>query len=95
MKTAHSSAKPVNPKDRSGEYWIDRWYDKYSRNWVIQLKDKEDNQIGAAVYTREKEECFKVDFRELVDGLKSYRDESQELAIQWFKLHPSFCKTEK
>jgi hypothetical protein len=30
--------------------YVDRWYDKHSRNWVVQLKDRNGNQIGSADY---------------------------------------------
>lgn len=30
---------------------IEYWWDRLSRNWILQAKDKYDNQIGAAEYT--------------------------------------------
>lgn len=42
-------------------YYFDRWYDRSSRNWVVQLKDKKnDFQVGAAVYVYRKEEAMSV-----------------------------------
>lgn len=29
---------------------IEYWWDRLSRNWILQAKDREDNQIGAAEY---------------------------------------------
>lgn len=26
------------------------WWDRYSRNWIVQAKDAECNQIGEAIY---------------------------------------------
>ena len=28
---------------------IEKWWDRYSRNWICQLLDAQDNQIGSAV----------------------------------------------
>lgn len=29
---------------------VDMWYDRTTRNWVVQVKDEHGNQIGDAVY---------------------------------------------
>lgn len=31
-------------------YWLDTWYDRRTRSWVIQIKDSENNQIDEAYY---------------------------------------------
>lgn len=36
----------------------DRWYDKRSRNWIVQAKDADDNQVGEAVYVYTKREAI-------------------------------------
>lgn len=36
----------------------ERWYDKMSRNWIVQAMDAEGNQIGAAVYVYSKREAI-------------------------------------
>jgi hypothetical protein len=41
---------------------LDRFYDKYTRNWVVQAKDVFDNQIGTAIYVATKPEAKKVSF---------------------------------
>jgi 8-oxo-dGTP pyrophosphatase MutT (NUDIX family) len=52
-------AAVTNPRDKLlPKGWrMDRWYDSGSRNWVIQLKDPEDNQVGDAVYVYSKGEA--------------------------------------
>jgi hypothetical protein len=44
---------------------IDMWYNRPERSWVIQLKDKENNQIGEADYVATKQNALKR-----VDGYK-------------------------
>lgn len=36
----------------------DRWYDRRTRNWVVQAKDAADNQVGEAVYVYTKREAI-------------------------------------
>ena len=36
---------------------IDKWYDRHTRSWVIQLKDESGYQIGNAIYVATKEEA--------------------------------------
>ena len=36
---------------------IERWYDKYSRCWVVQLKDEEGNQVADAIYVHSRKEA--------------------------------------
>ena len=36
---------------------IDVWYDRYTRSWVVQLKDVSGNQIGTADYVYTKREA--------------------------------------
>lgn len=31
-------------------YYVEWWWDRYSRQWIIQLKDKDGYQVGAAAY---------------------------------------------
>lgn len=31
-------------------YKVDRWYDRHTKSWVVQLKDEDGNQIGNATY---------------------------------------------
>jgi len=38
---------------------IDMWYNRNERSWVVQLKDKNDFQIGAAIYVYSKKEALK------------------------------------
>jgi len=44
---------------------IDMWYDRHSRNWVIQRKDNEGNQIGTAdyVYTKLEAQTIKEQYQ--------------------------------
>lgn len=30
--------------------YVDTWYDRHTRSWVVQLKDRDGNQIGDAEY---------------------------------------------
>ncbi len=36
---------------------VDRWYDRRTRSWVVQLKDAEDNQVEQAQYFGSKREA--------------------------------------
>lgn len=36
------------------------WYDRHTRSWVVQRKDKSDNQIGDAYYTASKHDAQAV-----------------------------------
>ncbi|TVY09920.1 hypothetical protein [Paenibacillus cremeus] len=36
---------------------VDKWYDRGTRSWVVQLKDHEGNQIGDAIYVASKSEA--------------------------------------
>jgi hypothetical protein len=36
----------------------DRWYDRHVRSWVVQAKDADDNQVGAAVYVYSRREAI-------------------------------------
>lgn len=40
----------------SGEKMIDTWYDRHTRDYVIQIKDEDGNQIGEAERVGNKEE---------------------------------------
>lgn len=37
---------------------INMWYDRHSRNWIVQLMDIYENQIGDAIYSYSKEEAI-------------------------------------
>ncbi len=36
---------------------IERWYDRSSKNWIVQLLDPEGNQVGNAIYVYSKKEA--------------------------------------
>lgn len=40
--------------------YIDTWYDRHTRSWVVQLKDREGNQIGEAEYVGNKRDRDRV-----------------------------------
>lgn len=47
---------------------VEKWYDHYTRSWVIQTKDEKGNQIGEATYVATKPEAereMKVRKREI------------------------------
>lgn len=46
------------PRELNIPHHIDRWYDRHERSWVVQLKDKFDNQIGEAIYVYSKEKAI-------------------------------------
>ncbi len=39
---------------------IDKWWDRYSQNWICQLLDTQGNQIGGAVIVGNKEDAMAV-----------------------------------
>lgn len=39
----------------------DRWYDRSSRNWIVQLLDENGYQIGTAVYVYSKQEAIEAE----------------------------------
>lgn len=39
---------------------IESWYDRYTRSWVVQLKDREGNQIGDAEYVGNKQDRDRI-----------------------------------
>ena len=47
---------PVNEFDNTPET-IDKWYDRKTRSWVIQIKNKEGFQLGEAQYFGTKQEA--------------------------------------
>lgn len=61
-QTAAQLATPPLPKDAEllavvaddTVVKIEYWWDRFSRNWIIQAKDKDDNQIGEATYAANK-----------------------------------------
>ena len=48
--------------------FIDMWYDKYTRLWVIQKKDKNGNQIGEAFYGVKM--CAEIEYKRLLEKYK-------------------------
>ena len=38
---------------------VDKWYDRYSRSWIVQLKDESGNQVGDAMYFGNRESAEK------------------------------------
>lgn len=47
--------RPVeSPKSKKPVYTVDRWYDRHTRSWVIQIKDADNFQVGPAVYVNTK-----------------------------------------
>jgi hypothetical protein len=40
-----------------------RWYDRHLRFWIVQLKDRYDNQIDEAVYVYSKQEAINAEKR--------------------------------
>lgn len=47
------------PKNQNIPHHVDMWYDRHSRNWIVQLKDVYDNQIREAEYSHKKETALK------------------------------------
>ena len=49
-----------SPHNKGGyKMKVEKWYDRYSRNWIIQLLDAKGNQIGNAVYVYTKNEAIR------------------------------------
>jgi len=44
--------------DQVKTVWLDKWYDRHTRSWIIQLKDDNDYQIGDAIYCGNKDESI-------------------------------------
>ena len=40
---------------------IDRWYNRHQRLWVVQLKDRYDNQIKDSIYVHGKQEAINIE----------------------------------
>ena len=38
------------PMEEPKVHHVDKWYDRHTRSWIIQLMDESDNQIGDAMY---------------------------------------------
>ena len=39
---------------------IRRWYNRSTKDWVVQLLDKDEYQLGSAIYLYEKKDAFNV-----------------------------------
>ena len=50
---------------------IEYWYDRRSRNWIVQLKDKDDNQIGEAFYSGTRSDCLSIVKSKTIDYPKA------------------------
>jgi hypothetical protein len=42
---------------------VEKWYNRQQRSWVVQLKDKYENQIGEASYVATKPEAIEEEKR--------------------------------
>lgn len=56
----------IEPMDET-IIFIDKWYDKHTKLWVIQCKNKDGDQIGSACYLDKK--GAKIEYKRL---LKEY-----------------------
>lgn len=68
MKIISINGKPIedDPKLPEGyniPHHVERWYFKQEKSWVVQLKDKYDNQIGTAIYVYSKQEAINEEKR--------------------------------
>lgn len=52
-KTLEKRLKDI-PECQNIPHHTDRWYNRHEKSWVVQLKDKYDNQIDGAVYVHSK-----------------------------------------
>lgn len=57
-----SDGKPVvfEPLDDTPHH-VERWYDRHTRSWVVQLMTKGGDQIGDAVYVHSKAEAKRAE----------------------------------
>ena len=39
---------------------LEKWYDRQTRSWVIQLKDPDGNQVGEAIYVASRKEANQI-----------------------------------
>ena len=48
------------------------WYDRYTKSWVVQVKDENDNQIGTAdyVYSRREAVLIKKDLERVLTAIE-------------------------
>lgn len=65
-------------KPAPGTLWVDRWYDRPARSWVIQLKDAQGNQIGDAVYVATRAEAKRVSVESMQQRLPAHHPHHKE-----------------
>jgi len=46
------------PSESKPPFKVDRWYDRHTKSWVVQLKDEDGNQIGNATYLGVKQQAI-------------------------------------
>lgn len=80
MKIISINGKPIEddpklPEGQNVPHHTDRWYNRQERSWVVQLKDKYDNQIDSAVYVYSKQEEINAEnkFKEVIKMTKEYK----------------------
>lgn len=55
--------------DESG-LWVDSWYDRAIRSWIVAVKDREGNQVGDADYEPQKRFVDTTAKRMLANAIK-------------------------
>jgi len=52
------------------------WYDRYTKSWVVQVKDENDNQIGTAdyVYSRKEAVIIKKDLERVIKAIDNRKE---------------------
>lgn len=73
-------------KDAEGNT-VEKWYDPYTKSWVIQKKDLQGNQIGNATYVHSKEEAVNEENRmkqerKTKDKLRDMKYQGLEIVIE-------------
>ncbi len=65
---------------------VEHWYDKHTRSWVVQKKDKEGNQVGAADYVGRKHEAesLRAEYEKKIVK-EEYVIEGKLSAVDWKK----------
>lgn len=67
-KDAEFESKHARDEDgRFAGHTVERWYDNRSKNWVVQTKDSEGNQVGDATYVGSKDEAIAAEKRHKED----------------------------
>jgi len=58
--------------------WVDVWYDRHTRSWVVQQKDDNGHQIGPSanyVYTRREALALKEEYLREIGGSKCQQED--------------------